>query len=53
MGAREFLIAYNINLNTTDTKMAKSIANTIREKGKLKRDAAGKIVKDSEGNKVM
>ncbi|MCE1248729.1 MAG: glutamate formimidoyltransferase [Firmicutes bacterium] len=53
MGAREFLIAYNINLNTTDAKMAKSIANTIREKGKVKRDAAGKIVKDSEGNKVM
>jgi glutamate formiminotransferase/formiminotetrahydrofolate cyclodeaminase len=53
MGAREFLIAYNINLNTTDTKMAKQIANTIREKGKLKRDAQGKIVKDSEGNKVM
>jgi len=52
IGAREFLIAYNINLNTRDTKVAKEIAFTIREKGRLKRDANGKIVKDEKGNKL-
>jgi glutamate formiminotransferase/formiminotetrahydrofolate cyclodeaminase len=52
IGAREFLIAYNINLNTRDTKKATEIANIIREKGLLKRDENGKIVKDAQGNKV-
>ncbi len=49
IGAREFLIAYNINLNTRDTKIAKEIAFTIREKGRLKRDANKKIVRDENG----
>lgn len=53
IGAREFLIAYNINLNTRNVKIAKKIANTIREKGKAKRDEKGKIVKDDKGKKVM
>ena len=44
ISAREFLIAYNINLNTRDVKIAKEIAFTIREKGKMKKDAAGKPV---------
>ncbi|MCP5052021.1 MAG: glutamate formimidoyltransferase [bacterium] len=35
MGAREFLIAYNINLNTKDVKIARKIANRIREKGRM------------------
>ena len=52
MGAREFLIAYNINLNTPDKKMAKEIALNIREKGRWKRDKNKKIVKDENGNKV-
>ncbi|MCK9329898.1 MAG: glutamate formimidoyltransferase [Candidatus Cloacimonetes bacterium] len=52
IGAREFLIAYNINLNTRDKKKATDIANIIREKGTLKRDEKGKIVKDKDGNKV-
>ena len=52
IGAREFLIAYNINLNTRDVKIAKDIAFTIREKGRLKRDVDGKIVKDADGNKL-
>ncbi len=52
IGAREFLIAYNINLNTRDKKKATEIANIIREKGTLKRDDKGKIVKDEHGNKV-
>ncbi len=52
IGAREFLIAYNINLNTRDKKKAHKIALEIREMGKFKRDSKGKIVKDQNGNKV-
>lgn len=52
IGAREFLIAYNVNLNTRDKKLAHEIALNIREKGRFKRDASGKIVKDENGNKV-
>ena len=50
--AREFLIAYNINLNTRDKKKAHDIALTIRESGRWLRDKKGKIVKDENGNKV-
>lgn len=53
IGAREFLIAYNINLNTRDKKKAQDIAELIREKGKLKRDADGKIMKDANGEKLF
>lgn len=43
-GAREFLIAYNINLNTRSTKLARKIANRIREKGrKVKNKETGKM----------
>lgn len=52
IGAREFLIAYNVNLNTRDKKLAHEIALNIREKGRFKRDENGKIVKDEHGNKV-
>ncbi len=52
IGAREFLIAYNINLNTRDKKKANELALSIREKGRVKRDAKGKIVKDENGEKV-
>ncbi len=52
IGAREFLIAYNVNLNTRDKKLAHEIALNIREKGRYKRDANGKIVRDENGNKV-
>ncbi len=38
IGAREFLIAYNINLNTRNVKLAKKIANLIREKGRSKKN---------------
>ena len=48
-GVREFLIAYNVNLNTKDRKLASDIALTIREKGRLKRDEAGKVVRDKNG----
>jgi len=52
VSARNFLIAYNINLNTTSTRWANSIAFDIREKGRIKREGnslTGKIVKDANG----
>ena len=52
MGGREFLIAYNINLNTKDKKLAKEIALNIREKGRSKKDKNGKFVRDENGKKV-
>jgi len=52
IGAREFLIAYNINLNTRDKKKAHELALTIRESGKPARDKDGKLLKDSNGNKI-
>ncbi len=44
IGAREFLIAYNVNLNTRDKKLANAIARAIREAGASKRGADGKTV---------
>ena len=52
IGARPFLIAYNVNLNTRDKKLANRIAEELRETGKPRRDEAGKIVKDAAGNTV-
>jgi glutamate formiminotransferase len=52
IGAREFLIAYNINLNTRDRRLANEIALDLRESGRAKRDRAGNIVKDKRGNAV-
>ncbi|MEA1986497.1 MAG: glutamate formimidoyltransferase, partial [Candidatus Marinimicrobia bacterium] len=52
IGVRDFLLAYNINLNTTDKKLAKDIGLTIRSKGRLKRDKNRKIVRDENGNKL-
>jgi len=49
IGVREFLIAYNVNLNTRDRKLASDLALTIREKGRLKRDRNGEIMHDSNG----
>ena len=56
VGARDFLIAVNFNLNTTSTRRANAIAFDVREKGRPKREGnplTGKIVKDAEGNTVM
>ncbi|MGB9747590.1 MAG: glutamate formimidoyltransferase [Bacteroidales bacterium] len=56
VGARDFLIAYNINLNTTSTRRANAVAFDIREKGRPKREGnpvTGKIVRDEQGNPVM
>ncbi len=53
VGARDFLVAYNINLNTTSTRRANAVAFDIREKGRPMREGnpiTGKIVKDEHGN---
>jgi glutamate formiminotransferase/formiminotetrahydrofolate cyclodeaminase len=52
VGAREFLIAYNINLNTRDRKLAHEIALSLRESGRAKRDKDGNVVKDARGEAV-
>lgn len=49
VGARPILIAYNVDLDTRDKKLAHDIALEIREQGRLKRDSAGKIVRDAQG----
>jgi len=55
IGARDFLVAYNINLNTTSVRRANAVAFDIREKGRPVREGntvTGKIVKDETGNPV-
>lgn len=55
IGARDFLVAYNVNLNTTSTRRANSVAFDIREKGRPMREGnsiTGKIIKDANGNPV-
>lgn len=55
ISARDFLIAYNVNLNTTSTRRANSIAFDIREGGRIKREGnpiTGKKVMDDQGNPV-
>jgi glutamate formiminotransferase/formiminotetrahydrofolate cyclodeaminase len=56
VGARDFLIAVNFNLNTTSTRRANAIAFDVREKGRPKREGnpiTGKIVTDDNGEPVM
>lgn len=55
IGARDFLIAYNVNLNTTSVRRANSIAFDVREKGRVKRKGdpvTGEIVRDKNGEPV-
>ena len=55
IGARDFLVAYNINLNTTSTRRANALAYDIRDKGRPMREGnpvTGKIKKDEHGNEV-
>ena len=52
IGVRDFLIAFNVNLNTSDKKWASDIALDIREKGRAKRDSNNKIIRDKKGNIV-
>lgn len=55
VGARNFLIAYNVNLNTTSTRRANAVAFDIREKGRPVRvgnQVTGKIALDEKGNEI-
>ena len=52
IGAREFLIAYNVNLNTKSVKRANSVAFDVREAGRVKVDDKGKKVLDASGNEI-
>lgn len=55
IGARDFLVAYNINLNTTSTRIANAIAFDVREAGRIKREGhpvLGKVVNDEKGEPV-
>ncbi len=52
IGARDFLIAYNVNLNTTSSRRANSVAFDVREKGRVKRKGnpiSGEIIRDENG----
>lgn len=56
VSARDFLVAYNVNLNTTSTRRANAIAFDVRERGRTKREGnpiTGKIVKDKNGKPIM
>jgi glutamate formiminotransferase / formiminotetrahydrofolate cyclodeaminase len=56
VGARDFLVAFNVNLNTSSVRRANAIAYDVRERGREKREGdpvTGKVVKDSDGNPVM
>ena len=55
VSARDFLVAYNVNLNTTSSRRANAIAFDVREKGRIKRDGdplTGPVVKDANGEPV-
>ncbi|MCB0462139.1 MAG: glutamate formimidoyltransferase [Flavobacteriaceae bacterium] len=55
ISARDFLVAYNVNLNTTSTRRANAIAFDIREAGRVKREGdpiTGKKVLDDKGEPV-
>jgi glutamate formiminotransferase/formiminotetrahydrofolate cyclodeaminase len=55
IGARDFLVAYNVNLNTTSVRRANAIAFDVREAGRVRRDGdpvTGKVVKDEHGQPI-
>ncbi|MFT4659769.1 MAG: glutamate formiminotransferase/formiminotetrahydrofolate cyclodeaminase [Patiriisocius sp.] len=54
ISARDFLVAYNVNLNSTSSRRANAIAFDIREAGRIKKEGGvgGKVVKDENGNPV-
>ena len=55
IGARDFLIAYNVNLNTKSTRIANRIAFDVREAGRVKREGnpySGKIMNDEQGEPI-
>jgi glutamate formiminotransferase/formiminotetrahydrofolate cyclodeaminase len=52
IGARKFLVAYNVNLNVTDTRLANRVAFDVRERGRVRRDENDRKVLDGEGNEI-
>ncbi len=55
IGARDFLVAYNVNLNTTSERRANSVAFDVREQGRVKRigdPVTGEVVKDETGEPI-
>lgn len=52
VGARKFLVAYNVNLNTTDKRLANRVALDVREKGRIKRDEHGEVIRNDKGEPV-
>jgi glutamate formiminotransferase len=52
IGARKFLVAYNVNLNTLDKRLATRVAFDIRERGRMKRDDEGNPVTDAKGDPI-
>jgi glutamate formiminotransferase/formiminotetrahydrofolate cyclodeaminase len=52
IGARKFLVAFNVNLNTLDKRLANRVALDVREKGRMRRDRHGQLVLDDAGNPV-
>ncbi|MDQ3283500.1 MAG: glutamate formimidoyltransferase [Acidobacteriota bacterium] len=52
IGARKFLVAYNINLNTLDKRLANRVAFDVRERGRMKRDENDQPILDEKGEPV-
>lgn len=52
IGARKFLVAYNVNLNTMDKRLATRVAFDVRERGRVKRDENGEPMLDARGEQV-
>src|SRR5712691_572840 len=52
IGARKFLVAYNVNLNTLDKRLASRVAFDVRERGRMKRGENGEPLLDSKGEPV-
>jgi len=52
IGARKFLVAYNVNLNVTDTRLANRVAFDVRERGRVRRDDDYRKVLDESGNEI-
>src|ERR1041385_6438252 len=52
IGARKFLVAYNVNLNTLDKRLATRVAFDVRERGRMKRDDNGDPILDAKGEPV-
>jgi glutamate formiminotransferase/formiminotetrahydrofolate cyclodeaminase len=50
IGARKFLVAFNVNLNTMDKRLANRVALDVREKGRMRRDEHGRPLLDDQGN---